>query len=239
MIYQFIERYLRRRGLRPEPFDENYPVLRPLDPNGVAVLRDPAFQSSCREIEGLTLLDTHRLANLWQIARQAAGSGCMIEVGSYRGGSALHLSNACPDRRLYVCDAFADGFATLDAKIDNRFQAHQFSDNRRDDVENLFRTRRRDAVIVEGFFPESIMKLGVETGPIAFAHVDVDVYQATADTLEYLRPRMNPRSCIVLDDVQREAHGVDQAIAEYVQRHREWMYLPLFPGQGVLLNTTL
>ena len=236
MIFSFVENYLRRRGLRPEPFNESFPVLRPLDANGIEILADLAFQSSCREIEGLTLLDTHRLANLWQLVQLARGEGCLIEVGSYRGGSALHLSNACPQRLLYVCDAFAAGFSALEPGLDASFQAHQFSDNRRADVEALFRTRNRKAVIVEGFFPESMRTHQQETGPIAFAHVDVDVYQATADTLAYLATRMVPRSLIVLDDVRRGAQGVDRAIAEFLVAHPDWTFLPLFPGQGVLIR---
>lgn len=236
MILSWIKSYLRRHGLRPETFNETYPVLRPMDAAGLEILRDPAFQASCREIEGLTLLDTHRLANLWQLVQLARGEGCLIEIGSYRGGSALHLSNACPQRLLYVCDAFSAGFSALEPELDTSFQAHQFSDNRRADVEALFRTRDRKAVIVEGFFPESIRTRNLEPGPIAFAHVDVDVYQATADTLAYLAERMIPRSLIVLDDVRRGAQGVDRAIAEFLVAHPDWTFLPLFPGQGVLIR---
>lgn len=236
MIYRLVEAYLQRRGLRPERVNEDYPVLRPLDPNGLEVLRDPGFQASCRAIDGLTLLDTQRLANLWMWARNAPRGGCLIEIGSYRGGSALHLSNACPDRRLYVCDAFSSSFSALDPALDRRFASNQFTDNSRAEVERLFTSRGRDAVIIDGFAPASLQAANIEPGPIAFAHVDVDVYQATREILVYLRDRMLPSAGIALDDVHREASGVDRAIAEFTEANPHWRFVPVFPGQGLLIK---
>jgi hypothetical protein len=85
-------------------------LAKPIDENYVEILDDPAFQASVKEVSGITLLDTARLANLWMLSRASNPSGSLIEIGSYKGGGALHISNSCPTRPIFVCDTF-EGFA--------------------------------------------------------------------------------------------------------------------------------
>jgi hypothetical protein len=68
-------------------------LTKPIDENYVEILDDPAFQASVKEVRGITLLDTARLANLWMLCRASNPLGSAIEIGSYRGGGALHISN--------------------------------------------------------------------------------------------------------------------------------------------------
>ena len=72
-----------------------------------------------------------------------------------------------------VIKAYLRRFLCLERGLDISFQAHHFSDNRQADMDALFRTRNRKAVIVEGFSPESIHARNPEPGPFAFAHVVV------------------------------------------------------------------
>jgi hypothetical protein len=218
----------RLRGYHPD-----FPVLRPLDTNGVEILADEAFQHSCREVDGLTLLDTPRLANLWMLCQQTNPAGHILEVGSYKGGGALHLSNACPQRKTVVCDSF-HGFETLDPQLDTSFTADQFKDTSPQAVEALFRSRKREFAVIPGFFPQSCAN--IDLGPISFVHLDVDTYKSTREALQFLAGRMIARSLIVLDDYNRRAHGVDEAVREFTTHDRSWLALPLFPGQGLLIH---
>jgi predicted O-methyltransferase YrrM len=237
MIKRLILRAFQRLGydLVPIQFTQATQrlVLKPLDPREIELLADPAFQDSCRAVYALTLLDTPRLANLWQLARLSHPAGHLLEVGSYRGGSALHLSNACPDRRLFVCDSFA-GFRALDPQDDRAFNATMFRDATREDVERLFAGRGRAVTVVAGYFPESCA--GLELGPLSFVHLDVDTYEATRGALAYLPPLMSERALMVVDDYQRTAKGVDRALAEFVQAHSDWALFPLFPSQALLAH---
>lgn len=226
----------RLGGLTVSTYDRTFPVVLPLHPDRVEVLAEPEFVRSCREIRDLTLLDTPRLANLWTLSRMCDGDGDAIEVGSFKGGGALHLSNAAPDRRIIVCESFGTGFGSIDEALDTRFGDHLFNENRRERVEQLFTSRGRDVLIVDGFFPGSAA--GLDLGPFSFAHLDVDVYEATRDSLEYLAERMTPRSFIVVDDHRRKAEGVDRAVGEFTAEHDDWLAIPLFPSQGLLVNRT-
>jgi hypothetical protein len=228
---------LKTLGYRIEKIDPEYPEYpanrRLIDPVGVELLADTEFQSSFREIEGLTVLDLPRLGNLWQLARASSPAGALIEVGSYKGGGALHISNACPNRAIVVCDSFA-GFEALDPHRDSNFSMSEFRDASQEAVRHLFTSRARQATVLGGFFPASAA--GVDLPRFSFAHIDVDTYKATIETLEFLDPLFLPDSLVVLDDCNRRAAGVDQAVREFVERHREWRFAPLFPGQGLLVR---
>ena len=86
-------------GANAAASEKDFPVTKRMDRSNIEILADAEFQRSVREVEDLTLLDTARLANLWQLCRSTDLSGAMLEVGSFRGGGALHLSNCCPTRQ--------------------------------------------------------------------------------------------------------------------------------------------
>lgn len=236
MLVRILSAYLARRGFQVTPAVPGFPIQKPIDAHGVEVLADPAFQASCQQAAPYTFLDTPRLANLWQLARLTDPAGALCEIGSYRGGGALHISNACPGRRMYICEAFAQSFSRVDPTLDSSFHADLFKDNTRAGVEALF--QGRDYRILDGFFPASCRTQGEHLPPLSFVHLDVDVYEGTRDSLAYLHPRMLPRSMIVLDDYRRRADGVMKAVAEFTAQHRTWSAFPLFPGQGILLPST-
>ena len=233
MLKKVLKSVLGRRGYQIVRSDPDFPIVKPIDPKGVEILSDPAFQESCREVSELTLLDTDRLANLWQLCRVSNPLGNILEIGSYKGGSALHLSNSCPERRIIICDSFS-GFETLNLVLDRNFEETMFKDNNKEKVEALFRSRHRDFQIIQGFFPESCK--GINIGPISFVHLDVDVYKATIESLYYVSEITLEKSIIVLDDYFRKADGVNKAVSEFVARKRDWVCFPIFPGQGILVH---
>jgi hypothetical protein len=201
----------------------------------VEILSDSRFQASCCEIAGLTLLDVPRLANLWQLCQLSNPKGSIIEVGTYKGGGALHLSNSCPDRRIVVCDSFT-GFERIDAELDSNFKISMFKDTREEAVRRLFEGKQRSARVIGGYFPQSSQ--GTDLKPISFAHVDVDTYTATIETLFFLDDCMIEKSLIVLDDYNRRANGVNRAISEFSKAKPRWAMFPMFPSQAVLIHKT-
>jgi O-methyltransferase len=220
-------------GLAVSEYHKGYPIVRPIASDNVEILADAAFTESCREVAKLTIIDTPRLANLWELCRMTDPDGAIIEVGAFRGGSALHLSNSSPGRQIVVCDSFS-GFGKLDTDLDGLFGPHMFTDTSRETVEHLFQERGRDALVLAGLFPASACD--VELPPLSFCHLDVDVYDATRESLEFIVPRLLPRSLIVLDDYNRRASGVNKALAEFVDTNAEWTLFPLFPAQALLVN---
>jgi hypothetical protein len=211
-----------------------YPVLRPMDRNGIEILADKSFQESCRSINGFTLLDTPRLANLWELCRLTDPTGAMAEIGTFKGGGALHLSNCCPERAIIVCDPFdKESFEHLDPCLDRLFQKGGFADTSQDAVARLLKGRK--AVIIPGYFPRSARNFSFPR--LSFIHLDVDVFKATKESLLFILslPQLCPRSLIVLDDFNRGASGVNQAVKEVLAEVPGTLAFPLFPGQGLII----
>ena len=216
----------RRRLLEP-----------PIVTNNVEILFDEEFRRSVVQVKKHTLLDVARLANLWSLA-QLAGPGVFLEVGSYRGGSALHICNAIDVRgaRFYCFDPFEKGGFEKITKLDKLFEANDFRDTPYEAVAKLL-SGKHNATVVQGFFPAAAE--GLDLTDIAFCHLDVDVYEATKSSLEYLAVHLAPRSMIVLDDVNRKVEGVDAAISEFLADHPSFLFVPLFPSQGLILSKAL
>jgi O-methyltransferase len=229
----FVRRYLARGSAERR---RHRLLVPPIDTLYVEVLNDPAFRASCASVRQHTLLDVARLANLWCLA-QFVGDGIFIEVGSYKGGGALHICNAVRGRRKFYCfDPFEDaGFASIQAQ-DELFHKDQFRDTHYDSVVELLRVHN-NAEAIKGFFPSTAYHLSLNQ--IAFCHLDVDVYQATKDSLDFIKDRLAPKSLIVLDDLNRGVKGVQQAVLEFLNDNPGFMLLPMFPSQGILLSKAL
>lgn len=212
-------------------------LVPPIDTANVEILLDADFRKSAEEVGRYTLLDVARLANLWSLAR-LAGAGAFMEVGTYRGGAALHICNAIKGRGypFYCFDPFErGGFQTL-RDDDALFEKNQFTDTRYEAVLSLL-AGMPNAKVVQGFFPAVAEEIGISQ--IAFCHLDVDVYEATSASLEYLAERLAPRSLIVLDDLHRKVLGVDRAVEHFMKSHPQFLLFPIFPSQGVLLSKRL
>lgn len=210
-------------------------LLKPeIESEYVKILFDPEFRSSVAQVKDYTCLDMARLANVWNLAR-LAGPGIFLEVGSFRGGTALHICNAIAARGtpFYCFDPFEKGGFENLGDLDTCFKPGDFRDTRHEAVVKLL-SAKPNAKVIQGYFPAAAEDLNLQD--IAFCHLDVDAYAATKQSLEYVAPRMAPRGLIVLDDLGHvETPGVDKAVAEFLAGHPSFLLVPMFPVQGVLL----
>ena len=215
----------------------NYKITKPIDPSNVEILGDPDFNASVEASAPYTLLDTGRLANLWRLCRMTDPKGNILEIGSYRGGGALHLSNACPKRKIIACDSFR-GFEKLHPDLDKNFNEDMFKSTSRQAVEQLFSSRDRNYEVIDAFFPAACA--GKTLAPVSFVHLDVDIYKATIESLNYLQQEkiLMKKSLIVLDDFYRKAEGVNQAVEEFIAVNKDWIVFPLFPAQGLMIHAS-
>lgn len=84
--------------------------------------------------------------------------------------------------------------------------------------------------LVKGWFDQTLAPfLEEHPGPVAFVHVDCDLYSSTKTVLDLLRPRLRAGTTLILDDYFVEP-GWDQAefkaFHEFVETHRiEFEYI--------------
>lgn len=185
---------------------------------------------------GRTGMNYDRLYTLWQAVRAAPRDEPVIEIGSYRGGSARFIGQAllANERtpRFYVCDTFA-GHAQTDVTIDT---SHHGS-GKFEDV-----SLEATAAYLEGY-PALELVVGdiVETGPrldedsFGFVHLDVDVYPTTAFCLRFFAPRLAEGAVMIIDDYGViTCPGVKRAADEFVAEFPQFRLWHLLTGQAIL-----
>jgi Methyltransferase domain len=212
-------------------------LVPPIESTDVEILLDSEFLRSVNEIKELTCLDFARLANIWMLVQRAA-PGLFFEVGSFKGGTARHICNAMPqDAPFYCFDPFEKGGFEGLGPDDSIFKPMDFTDTQYERVVLLLASKP-NATVIQGFFPAAAE--GLDLHDISFCHLDVDTYEATRNSLEFLAPRLAQKGIIVVDDYgHRETPGVVNAVADFLAAHPSFFVLPMFPCQAVILSKDL
>jgi O-methyltransferase len=161
---------------------------------------EPAFLEIYHHVHRYTLVSRDRCYLLFKTLQQALSlPGDVIEVGVFRGGTALleaKIMEAQLDgRRLHLFDSFA-GMPKSTNEID-RFEAGDLSRTSAESVRRLLSPYPFVDLHI-GFVPYTFD--GLHLDRIAWAHIDVDIYQSVKDSIAYVYPRMVPGGYIVFDD---------------------------------------
>ena len=123
--------------------------------------------------------------------------GDFVECGVYKGGTAkLALEIINESKKIFLFDTFS-GMPEVNKAIDLHRKG-DFSDSSLQIVKDYLCDGR--AVFKPGLIPESFSEPEVESLKIAFAHVDVDIYQSVLDSFRFIYPRLSVGGVIVCDD---------------------------------------
>lgn len=135
-----------------------------------------------------------------------APAGAFVEIGVYRGGSALLLSTLGRDMFLY--DTF-EGIP-FQGNLDGN-EVGKFGDTSYEAVKALL----PKATVVKGLFPDSIVAMP----PVAFVHADADQYESTKSILAVMPPLMVRGGMILFDDFGvPDCEGCTRAVMESSRR---------------------
>jgi hypothetical protein len=189
---------------------------------GGRAFADARFTGLSSEViaSGRTLLGQDRLYVLWQAVRNVRHLELpIVEIGSFRGGSAWLLAQTLvdaglPDLPVYVIDTFAGHRAQDITEFDPHHAPAQFSETSYDEVVALLAPYAA-ANVIRGSFPEVAGELG--EGRFALAHVDTDLYAPTRAALELFMHRMPQGGIVVVDDYgSAKCPGVKRAVLEHL-----------------------
>lgn len=166
-----------------------------------------------------TLVSRDRCYILAQTLRQATHlQGIAMECGVFRGGTALLeamiIAECAQVRPLHLFDSF-EGMPETTTGLD-RFQKGDFSSTSAGKVAGLMASYPFATMHV-GFIPQTFQRF--DPGPVAWAHVDVDIYQAVKDSIEFIYPRLVQGGFLVFDDYGFPScpgarRAVDEAFAD-------------------------
>lgn len=175
-----------------------------------------------------TLIGMHRLNQLQTAVEtviQENIAGDLIETGVLRGGACIFMrailkAYAISDRTVWVADSF-EGFPWRELKAG---QVDVSSFNKwaapRSQVEENFKRYQlwdSQVQILEGWFSDTLPSAPIEK--LAILRLDGDIYESTAQALEYLYPKLSPGGYVIVDDYFA-FDECRQAVREYRQAHQ-------------------
>lgn len=195
-----------------------------------------AFGALFEEIRKFTLVSPARAWMLYSLARQLLSvPGNFYEAGVFRGGTALLLRKILEKnpagKQLRLFDTF-DGMPETNAQKDIH-RAGDFSGTSLAGVQLLVGTP--DFITYHpGIIPASFT--GLEADTIAFAHIDLDIYQGILDSCAFIYPRLSRGGVIVFDDYGfMSCPGAREAVDQFFADKPE-VPLVLPTGQAIVFK---
>ena len=177
-----------------------------------------------------TIVTRDRLAVLYELAHSAV-PGEFWECGVYRGGTAKLLAEF--NRRLRLFDTFT-GMPPV-AHVDWH-QAGDFGDTSCEEVRQKLKGCRARVSIYQGWIPDTFPHHAVHD-PIAFAHIDVDIYASVKACCWHIWPRLAIDGVLLFDDYGfTTCPGAKLAVDEFCKEHDLQLELP-GTGQAIVRKT--
>ena len=223
MIKSTILKILNRLGyhlIRTEPIgpkisDQALPDAACYQPYFQPWYVDKAFNDIFSLASPNTIVTIDRCHVLWILSKHTSQlEGDFIECGVYKGGTARllaeNLRQLGSNKHLHLFDTFAGMPPT---GSEDFHSAGDFADTSLEQV-------RRYIGYPEfvHFYPGKIPDTFLSSRPVkfAFAHIDVDIYQAVLDCCKYIYPRLSPGGVMVFDDYGfASCPGARKAIDEF------------------------
>lgn len=164
--------------------------------------------------------------------------GAIVEVGTYRGGLGCLMAKKAEDEgidsNVYLCDTF-EGIVKSGDK-DTYFDEGQLSAASPQHVANLADKLDINPSVLEGTFPEETAN-EIEEDNVRLAHIDVDVYESTKESYEWIWPRLCDGGIILIDDYGWElAVGVTEFVEEISGDENNYTFY-LLNYQAMIIKT--
>lgn len=184
-----------------------------------------------RRIGPYSLLPPYPWAS-WCYARLLDGRlrkipGNYAEFGVGLGGTSLLLGLIARQqgRTVHSYDSF-EGLPAPHPEFDNDYFKEGFyrSSQKKGDLLERFRRvlRRFDLAEtvqpVKGFFSESLRGPSAPSGPLAFVHLDSDLYDSVMQSLEAVYDFVPTGGALVVDDFFHPAQGSTRALSDFCNR---------------------
>jgi hypothetical protein len=159
--------------------------------------------------------------------------GAYMEFGVFSGGTLRYMARLLPDKSFHGFDSFEGlpeawgGFGLGRAAFS---------------VEGKLPKVPKNVALFKGWFSDTIPPWKEKFPlPVAFAHIDCDLYSSTVDILEGLADRMQPGTIIVFDEYFNypnwERHEY-KAWQEFVARHEVGYEYIAYARQQVAVRIT-
>ncbi len=159
----------------------------------------------------LSLINPIQLQEVKRLARLTPVNGIIVEVGVYKGGSAVELNEVAREKNTELW--LFDTFEGMPEAIDKDFhKIGEFADCNYETVKAML----PDAKIFKGFFPDTWFPISPKKS-ISFAHIDCDQYTSITECIKQFSPLMLPGGIMWFDDYGHSwLPGAKDAVDEHL-----------------------
>ena len=199
-------------------------------------INDSNFNKLYEAMRDNTLVDRVRCYHLYLIAQQVSKlPGDVLEVGTWRGGTAGIFAKVLSAKTIYIADTF-EGVVKSSKWEHYKDKAHSDTNERvvTDLLENKLDTS--NFKILKGIFPEETgSRLTTET--LSLVYLDVDVYRSTKDAFNFIWERVVEGGVVVFDDygMLSACAGIQKFINE-IKDDADKLFIPNLNGQAYIIK---
>jgi len=182
----------------------------------------------------ISLMQQNKLEFLLSCVNQTKDlNGDVVEVGVYKGGSARVLCQNLKESNIYLIDTFE---GLVDAcEYDNVHTNGAFNETSIDIVKQTI-FPYNNYTIIKSKWPNDDNKV-LDSKTFKFVHLDVDMYVAYKENLEYFYPRLEKDGLILCDDYGCvDCLGAKKAIDEFVESNNLKSKFSLGAGTQCLIK---
>lgn len=149
-----------------------------------------------------------------------APAGNVIEVGVFEGGSLYYLATKFPQHHFFGYDTF-EGMPQS-CSLDNYHKEGDFVVKDFKNIQRLFK-KLKNVTLIKGLYPES----DNIKPQVIMAHVDVDIYKSTKESLEHISQLIMSGGRIYCDDAyHKNCKGATIAYEEFCIKYKKPIQAP-------------
>lgn len=187
--------------------------------------------------------DTTRRYNAYSLAKSALSvKGDFAEFGVHRGITTHILARLCdsryaPDRAIWGIDSFEGVSEPNEEDISvfghKRWKKGSLKYDNYEYLKNELSKNKTTVHLIKGWIPEILAQCDVKQ--LAFAYVDVDLYEPTRASIEFAYPKMTTGGIMVFDDYGNyDCPGARKAVDEFFAGKEN--VLPLIDGYSFVIK---
>lgn len=199
-------------------------------------ITDEKFTAIYEKIRKNTLVDRTRCYSLYKLVDQVKNlDGDVLEVGTWRGGTAGIFTNTLPKKTIYLADTF-------EGVVKSSKWEHYVDKAHSDTSEQLVIDFLKNGLKVENFkilrgiFPEDTGS-EITNCKFSFVYLDLDVYLSTKDAFNYVWDLVVSGGIVAFDDygMISACEGISRFVDE-IKDDEDKIFIQNLNGQAYIIK---
>jgi len=195
---------------------------------------DKSFYDFYNIIKEYTLLDTKRLYTLWFFSKSLnILKSDILDIGCLKGGAGFAMAKANKKGTTYLIDTFR-GLV----ENENYHKKSHFVFEDINLVKNkIKKLRLKNVRVIKANFPKGMDKI-FKRKKFKLCHVDVNTFNATKSSFEFIRKKIVKNGIVIFDDYGiHSTEGIKKYVDIIMKKYKnEFSFINNYMGQCILIK---